>query len=101
MTKNPFANAAAALAYIIILINVITIGGKPIEHNNSLFIPIIMLSLFTLSAAAMAYFFFYNPVLMFFDNKKKQAFELALKSFGAFGGYVLVLIFLIYSGLLK
>lgn len=101
MTKNPFLNAGVALVYIIILVNLITWGGKPIEHTNSLLVPIVMLSLLTLSAAAMAYFFFYQPFLLFFDGKKKEAISLAFKSFAAFAGFILIVIVILLSGIFR
>jgi 4-hydroxybenzoate polyprenyltransferase len=53
-------------------------------NNNvleySLFMPIMMLSLFVLSALAMAYFLLYQPVMLYIEDKKKEAVRLFVKT---------------------
>jgi len=62
MTKNPLYNALAASGYIILLVSAMNLESKiQIDENVASFImPIIMLSLFTLSAAVMGYIFCYQ-----------------------------------------
>lgn len=59
---------------------------------DEIIMPIIMLSLFTLSAAIMAYIFGYQPLQLFLDGKKKDAVSLFLKTVGIFGGITLGLV---------
>lgn len=92
MTKNPFYNALSALAYIILIVlGMNTISGVQTELGD-IVMPIIMLSLFTLSAAVMAYIFGYQPIMLFLDDKKKEAVSLFLKTVGIFGCITLFLI---------
>jgi len=99
MTKNPILNAAAAIAYIIVIANLMNFMSK--NTKDSFLTPVLVLSMFTLSAAAMAYFFFYEPFQLFFDGKKKQAIDLVFKSFAVFGGFTVVLVVLILSKLVR
>lgn len=100
MTKNPFANAFAAVFYIVIVASVMFYGMKHTGPDNSILIPIAMLSLFTLSAAMMGYIFFYNPILMYLEGKKKDAVDLFLKTLTIFAGITLILFILLFSGIL-
>ena len=100
MTKNPILNAAAASAYIALVASFVFYGPK-IEHAKPpVLAPIIFISIFTFSAATMAYIFFYQPFLLFFDGKKKQAVEFAFKSFAAFAGITLTILAVLLSGIL-
>ena len=102
MTKNPILNAIAALAYIVIVSSVMFYAPKIGEHgDDSVFAPIAVLSLFTLSAAFMAYVFFYQPFQLYFDGKKKQAIELAFKSFVSFAAVTVIVLALLFSGVLS
>ena len=98
MTKNPFYNALAALVYIIAIVLGITYMPSIETDINNLIMPIIMLSLLTLSVAVMAYIFGYQPLVLFLDNKKKEGVNLFLKTIGIFGGITLaiVIIYLIF-----
>ncbi len=96
MTKNPFINALAAIAYIAavasLMFYVSTFGKLPIE--NSVFMPIMVLSLFVFSAATMGYLFLAQPVMLFLDGKKKEAVSLFLQTSFAFAGCALALVVL-------
>jgi hypothetical protein len=61
------------------------------------FIPIILLSLLTLSVAVMAYVFGYQPLILLLDNKRKEAISLFLKTVAIFGviTFILILIYFI------
>jgi len=93
MTKNPYINALAALAYIAAIITALFYG--PIVDNkldNTILLPVLMLSLFVFSAAAMAYVFLYNPLLFILEGKKKEGITLFLSTLGAFGAIVAALL---------
>lgn len=100
MTKNPFYNALFAIAYIVILITVAfstssIFAGK----EDTIFIPMGMLSLLVFSVALMAYLFFYQPVLMLIEGKREQAVKLFLHTIGIFaiGTALLLLVSLLLS----
>jgi hypothetical protein len=98
MSKNPIINALGSSAYIILVVTIIsfvsqTQGSKP----DTIFAPILLLSLLTLSVAVMAYLFFYQPFQLFIEGKKKEAVNLFVQTvgvFAAFTGVVLIMIFL-------
>jgi hypothetical protein len=92
MTKNPIYNALAALAYIVAIVLGITYMPTIQTPAQNLIMPILMLSLLTLSVAVMAYIFGYQPLVLFLDNKKKEGVSLFLKTVGIFGGVILILV---------
>lgn len=96
--KNPLFNAISALAYISSIVLLINVIGTLQLPSNQIIIPIIMLSLFTLSAAIMGYLFCYQPLILYLDGKKKEAVKLFLQTVGIFAlgilgillGYLLI-----------
>lgn len=103
MTRNPLYNALAASAYIVILVSLMNFESKvQIDENVASFImPIIMLSLFTLSAAVMGYLFCYQPLRLFLEGEKEKAVKLFLKTVGIFGIITLgiILVYLLITRL--
>jgi hypothetical protein len=92
MTTNPFLNALAALCYIIAIVLAIFYGGPLLAGtDDSILIPMAMLSLFVFSAATMGYIVLYQPIVMFLEGKKVEATDLFLKTIGAFGACMVVL----------
>lgn len=94
MTNNPLINALAAGLYIgavVLVLNTI-IGLTEGSGDNSILIPLVMLSLFVLSAATMGYIFLYQPLQMFFDGKRKEAIDLFLKTTAIFAGVTAIFI---------
>ena len=87
MTRNPFINAFAALSYIVAIVFTISFIDQT-EVNTGIaqyLMPILMLSLFTLSAAVMAYIFCFIPITLYMENKKEEAIRLFLKTITIFG----------------
>lgn len=85
MTKNPLHNALAALGYIVGVVSLIFITPKIIPTpEESIFIPIGMLSLLVLSVAVMAYVFFYQPVVMLLRGEHSEAGTLFVRTIGFF-----------------
>lgn len=95
MTKNPFYNALAALGYIVLIVLGMNAISGVQRDLGEIIMPIIMLSLLTLSAAVMVYIFGYQPLLLFLEDKKKEAISLFLKTVGIFGVITLFIV-LIY-----
>lgn len=94
MTKNPFYNALAALAYIVtIATTLFTLSHFTAGEDDSILFPVAGLSMLVLSVALMAYIFFYQPVVMLLDGKHGEAAKLFLQTLGIFAcGTVSILI---------
>jgi len=89
MTRNPFINAGAAAVYIGTL--VLFIGSlAAFDGQETLLIPISMLSLLVLSVLTMSYCFFLTPVQMCLDGEKHEAVRLFKHSVAVFAGIVAV-----------
>jgi hypothetical protein len=84
MTKNPFYNALGAYVYIVLVVLAMNGISGVANEGNEIIIPIMMLSLFTLSAAVMAYIFCYQPLRLFLEEKKEEAVNLFIKTVGIF-----------------
>jgi len=93
MTKNPFINALLAAGYICGLVSLMSLFvDSEVEHIVPMLIPILMLSLFTLSAAVMSIIFFYEPFRMYFDGQKQEAVTLVVKTVGYFAVFVVAVL---------
>jgi len=96
MSKNPFVNALAAMAYITVVASVLYYGSKAITPVDGVIIPISFLSLFVLPAALMGYFFLYQPMQLFLADRQKEATWLFLTTVAIFacitGAMVLILL---------
>jgi hypothetical protein len=101
MSKNPIINAFGASAYIIIIVTIMNFVSQTQRHKpDTVFDPIIFLSLLTLSVALMAYLFFYKPLQFFIEGKKKEALTLFAQTLGVFGIITAVVLILLLSGLI-
>ena len=96
MTRNPFLNAFAAAAYIVLIVFVIqTVTSVPTTQEN-LLIPITMLSLLVLSASVMGMLFFYDPFRLYFDNQKQEALIFFGKTIGCFAFFATFLVAVLF-----
>lgn len=85
MTKNPVVNALGAAVYIILVVAVMTFVSQAQKNvPDNFLMPIVFLSLLTLSVAVMALLFFYQPLQFFIEGKKKEAVNLFAKTVGIF-----------------
>jgi hypothetical protein len=98
MTRNPFLNALAATGYITLISSLMFYAPRAIPKEDTVFAPIAMLSLFTLSAAVMGFLFFYQPFVLYFENKKKQALNLFFLTVASFAGLTVLVLILLFSG---
>ncbi len=92
MTKNPILNALAGLFYITALVSLVFYAPNYVHIEESIFIPIAMLSLFVFSAATMGYIFLYQPLQLFLDGEKKKSVTLFLQTLFAFAVSVAVFV---------
>lgn len=87
MTKNPFINAFSATAYITAVASFMFFGkGLFGGREDTILMPIMMLSLLVMSVTMMSYFFFFQPIRLYLDGEKKQATDLFLKTIAVFAG---------------
>jgi len=91
MTKNPIINAFVAIIYIVLVVFIINFTGK---MNNGAgdppFIPLAVISLFTLSAAVMGYIFLSEPLQLIIEGEKKKGINLFLQTVGAFAIFTII-----------
>lgn len=73
MKPNPFLYAGVAAAYIGLLVLGISSAGSFFGPEESILIPMAMLSLFVLSAAVMGFLFLYQPFTLYFEDRKQEA----------------------------
>ena len=102
MSKNPFINAFAALIYIVIIACVMFYGTKNIPGpDNSPIVPIVALSVFTLSAAMMGYLIILSPLRLYLDGKKKEGVNLFLQTIAIFAGFTALALALLFSRIIR
>src|SRR3989344_8760530 len=85
MNKNPYVNALLAglyIAGIVLLINTLAEPNTP--DNETLLVPMMMLSLFVLSAAVMGYLFVAEPLMLYLDGKREEAVKFFLTTVASF-----------------
>lgn len=99
MKMNPFLNAAGAALYIVLIVNVIHTFERFAEQEDTLLAPIIMLSLFVVSATVMGLLFIYKPLTLYIDGQKQESLSFFLKTLGTFALFALVFIGLLFMGL--
>jgi len=94
MTKKPLYNALAAITYIItIVVTINFIDEFETNIGTAQFVmPIVMLSMFTLSAAIMAYIFCYQPLRLFLEKKQEEAIKLFLNTVGIFAVIIVAIV---------
>lgn len=99
MFGNPFLNAAGAAGYIGLVVVVINLISLTQENKpDTVFAPVVFLSLLTLSVTVMAVMFFYKPLQLFIDGKKNEALSLFIKTVGIFAVFTVVVLVLLFLG---
>lgn len=85
ITKNPYVNALLAVAYICLIVTVMNLTSGFVMIQQTLFLPMAMLSLFVFSAAVMGFLFVFEPFTLYFEGKRPEAIIFFLKTLGTFG----------------
>jgi hypothetical protein len=80
MKQKPLTNSLLATLYISLISLIFFLGNTLKIGNQPILAPIALISLFTLSAAVMAYLFIYQPIVLYLDGKKKLAVNFFLKT---------------------
>jgi len=95
--KKPFTYALAAALYIVLIVSVISTGVSFLpQKEDTIIIPMAMLSLFVLSAAVMGFLFLSEPWLLFMENKKQEAVSFFGKQVGFFAGFAVIFFILLF-----
>ena len=86
MEKSPLYYALSATAYIVLVVLAVHFGlGRYIDtENETLLVPMVMLSLLTLSVAVMGFLFFFEPAMYLMSGKKKEALLFFFRTLGIF-----------------
>lgn len=93
MTLNPLLNALATSLYIAVVVLGLFYGGNLMHGlDNTLFMPLLALSLFVFSAGFTAFLFMYQPLRLFMEGKADDALTLFLKTLGYFAAASIVLV---------
>ncbi len=75
-------------------VSLIFYAPQVVDEEDTIFIPIAMLSLFVFSAATMSYLFLYEPLCLLVDGKKQEAALFFIKTLAIFGVSALLLLFI-------
>ncbi len=95
--KKPFLHAFAAALYIVVIVLVIQVAASVLKNqNDTIIIPMTMLSLFVLSAAVMGFLFLSEPLQLLIENRKKEALAFFSKVVGIFACFVVVFVVLLF-----
>lgn len=95
--KKPFLHALAAALYIVAIVFVTQLVTSSLKsQNETIIIPMTMLSLFVLSAAVMGFLFLSEPLYLLMDNRKKEAVAFFGKVVGFFACFVVIYTILLF-----
>lgn len=92
MKTNPYFHAVGAALYIALVVSVIKLFAGVHGPDETILGPLVMISLFTLSAAVMGYIFLATPLRLYLEGQKQEAFKFFGQTVGAFAILVVVLI---------
>jgi len=90
MIKNPYINAFLAAVYIVVIVLAIQSLQGIAKSHQSVLVPMVMLSLFVISAALMGVLFVYTPAKMFLDNQREAALTFFFKTVGTFACFAVI-----------
>ena len=97
IVRYGLASASLAFFYIILIASFLTYIPSVVKYEveNSVLVPIIMLSLLVLSVAIMGTLIFGRPVLWYLDGKKGEAVRLLLGTIVFFFIYILIILLVV------
>ena len=95
--KKPFLHALGAALYIIVIVLVVQVVTSALKsQNETIIVPMTMLSLFVLSAAVMGYLFLSEPLYLLMEHRKQEALIFFAKVVGFFACFVAILTILLF-----
>ncbi len=99
MPKKPFVHALVAALYIIVIVTVIFALEGRFPEEDTIFAPMAMLSLLTLSVAFTGYVFVSWPLMLYVEGKKTEAVSFFLKTVAIFAVFTATFFILMALGL--
>ena|SRR3989338_7624649 len=99
--KNALINALATFLYVAVVASFLFYAPKLFEpnENETVLVPMVMLSLLVFSAAVTGTLIFGKPAIWYFDGKKKEALLLLVYTLGIFGVITMLAFFSLYFAL--
>jgi hypothetical protein len=95
--RKPLLHATGAALYIVTLVLVVhATSFLPQSQEESIIIPMTMISLFVLSAAVMGFLFLSEPLRLLIEGKKQEALAFFGKVVGFFACFVALFTVLIF-----
>lgn len=95
--KKPFLHALGAALYIVIIVFVVqAVTSALVSDEETIIIPMTMLSLFVLSAAVMGYLFLSEPLYLLMENRKQEAMAFFAKVVGFFACFLAVFVIILF-----
>ena len=94
--KKPFLHSLVAALYIVFIVSIMSSLSSIMPKEDNIFMPIVMLSLFVLSALIMGFLFLSEPIQLYMENQKKEAADFFLKTVGFFSCFVIIFLVLIF-----
>ena len=95
--KKPFLCALGAALYIVVIVLIVQAVTSVLKsENETIIIPMTMLSLFVLSAAVMGFLFLSEPLQLLMENRKQEAVIFFAKVVGIFACFVAVFAVLLF-----
>lgn len=89
-------SALMAVTYIAVIALFLFYVPKHFAPVETVLVPVMMLSLFVLSAAMMVYFFLATPVELYVKGEREEAFRFFGKTIAAFAAITLVVVLLVF-----
>lgn len=94
--KKPFTYSLVAALYIVFIVSIMSSVSSFMPKEDNIFMPIVMLSLFVLSAAIMGFLFLSEPIQLYIENQKKEAAAFFTKTVAFFACFVIVFLVLVF-----
>lgn len=95
--KKPFIHASAAALYIVFIVFTLHYVFSFVENQEeTIIMPMAMLSLFVLSAAVMGYIFLSEPLYLLMENRKQEAVAFFAKVVGFFACYIVLFTLIVF-----
>ena len=95
---NPFTNAVLAALYIVGIVFVMDTVTSLVTQEETVLIPMTILSLFVLSASVMGFLFVYKPFQLYFEGHKQEAVLFFTKTVGVFACFTAAFIVALLLG---
>ncbi len=84
MSRNPYVRTLLAGLYIVGIVFIINLISSMHALQQTLFLPILLLGFFVLSAVVMGYLFLAVPIELYLDEKRPEALVFFGRTVGSF-----------------